>query len=309
MLHGVVCGGDVQISGAPPAGDRRVDVRTHLHPPRLRRPVPAGRPIAAVRWNGGGFTATERDGSVHVDFEDVGHFRILTGVTPVEIHAHPSPGAGEALAPLLVAGAVLAIALGVRSIPLLHASAVALGDVALITVGPSGVGKSTVAGLLSSAGALMIADDAVRVQHIDGKPVVHHGASHLRLRPAAAALAPQLDGATVDGGDERVTVAAPATDRLTVPLRAVVVPRWTEGLDVPVVTRLSPHEAFCRVVGAPRVAGWQVPGPLREHFDLAVTVTATVPAWELELPRTDFTDRTLGRRVRQALEDAGALAS
>lgn len=309
MLHGVVCGGDVQISGGPPAGDRPVDVCTFLHPPRVSRPEADGAPIAALTWKGGGYTATARDDAVHVDFGEVGHFRILGGAMPCEIHAHPGPGAGEALAPLLVAGAALAIALGLRGIPLLHASAVALGDCAVVTVGPSGAGKSTVAGLLSAAGAGVIADDAVRVEEVGGAPVVHSGSSHLRLRPAAAALARHVDGPVVDGGDRRVTVAAPATDRLTVPLGAVVVPRWRAGLNAPAVKRLATHEAFRRVAGAPRVAGWQVPDPLRDHFDLAVRVTSTVAAWELELPRTDFMDSALGASVRQALEDAGALSS
>lgn len=308
MLHGVVCGGDLQISGALPVGDRPMDVCTVLHRPSVTRPPAGGAPIAELRWNGGGYTATARDGTVHVDFHGIGGFRILRSATPREIHAHPAPGVGETLAPLLVAGAVLAIALGLEGIPLLHASAVALDDYAVVTVGPSGSGKSTVAGLLSAGGALVIADDAVRVDVADGTPIVHRGPSHLRLRPAAAALARHLGGAMVDGGDGRVTVAAPVTDRLTVPLGAIIVPRWTEGLDGPVVTRLSTHEAFRRVVGAPRVAGWQIPGPLRDHFDLAATVSGTVAAWELELPRTDFTDGGLGVRVRRALEDAGALS-
>jgi len=308
MLHGVVCGGQAPAPSGRPAGNRPVDVCTYIHRPGISRPQAGGTPVAALRWNGGGYTATARDDAVLVDFGEVGHFRVLGGAMPCEIHAHPCPGVGEALAPLLASGAVLAIALGLRGIPLLHASAVAIGDCAIATVGPSGSGKSTVAALLVAAGARVIADDAVRVEEVDATQLVHCGSSHLRLRPAAGALARHVHGRVVDGGDERITVAAPAVDRLTVPLVAIVAPRWTAGLAAPGVRRLSGHEAFLRVAGAPRVAGWQIPGPLRDHFDLAVGVTGSVGAWELELPRTDFSDGTLGASVRRALEDAGALS-
>ncbi len=85
--------------------------------------------------------------------------------------------------PVLLAGNLLAIVLGLRGAAVLHASAVELNGAAIAFVGPTGAGKSTAAALLCAAGGAIVGDDAARVEDREGAPLDPP-------RPARAAAAP-----------------------------------------------------------------------------------------------------------------------
>jgi HPr kinase/phosphorylase len=53
---------------------------------------------------------------------------------------------------------------------ILHGTAVAIGDHGVLLTGPSGAGKSDMAVRLIDRGALLISDDAVVVQNVEGLP-------------------------------------------------------------------------------------------------------------------------------------------
>ena len=63
---------------------------------------------------------------------------------------------------------VLPLAAALHGLPLVHASAVALGGRALAFVAPSGTGKTSVAAHLVARGASLLTDDALAVEPVPG---------------------------------------------------------------------------------------------------------------------------------------------
>ena len=84
-------------------------------------------------------------------------------------------------------GPVLAFVLRLRGTLALHASAVRIGDGALLFAGAAGAGKSTTAAAFVARGATMIADDVAAIDWRDGVPFVRAGYPRLRLWDDSAA--------------------------------------------------------------------------------------------------------------------------
>lgn len=81
---------------------------------------------------------------------------------------------------------VLAVLLSLRGVLVLHASAVAGPDGALVFLGSSGWGKSTIAAALYSLGYRLITDDVLPVADVDRSPVVFPGVPQLKIWPDVA---------------------------------------------------------------------------------------------------------------------------
>ena len=80
-------------------------------------------------------------------------------------------------------GPVLGFLLRLRGVTCLHASAVAIGDVAVIFVGAQGAGKSTTAAALARRGHAVISDDIVALAERDGEFYVYPAFPYLCLWP------------------------------------------------------------------------------------------------------------------------------
>ena len=305
LLHGLSLSGDVAVPGAAPA-DGPADFEVRLSPPEpVPEAPPEGEVVATLPGPGAGYAAAQRAETLTVRFFETAEFEVdLAGGT---IAARPAPGRGEAMVPVLLAGNVLALVLGLRGACVLHASAVELGGSCVAFAGASGAGKSTAAALLCAAGGSLVSDDAARVEADGVGFSVHRGPGELRLRPQAEVLAERVGGATWTTGDERVAVEPRAATEDTTPLGAIVFPRWPRGDSEAAVSRLRPREALEALLRCPRVIGWQAEGPIRAHFRTSSQIAETVPAFSLELPRGHLDDPTLPDSLRDALADAGAL--
>jgi len=113
-------------------------------------------------------------------------------------------------------GPVLGLVLRLRGVTSLHASAVAVGDCAMVLVGPASAGKSTTAAGLARTGCAVLADDVVPLDEGHAGFLARPAYPHLRLWPDSAAalygtaqalprLAPTWDKRYVDltSGDHR----------------------------------------------------------------------------------------------------------
>src|SRR6185295_12628885 len=277
LLHGLRLCGDVAIPGAAGVADGSVDFEVHLDAPsRPAQSAPAGELVAALDEPGARYAAALRDEALTVRFFATGEFEV--DLERGAIVARPAPGRGEAMVPVLLAGNLLAIVLGLRGAAVLHASAVELDGAAIAFPGPTGAGKSTVAALLCAAGGAIVGDDAARVEQREGALLVHHGPHELRLRPQAATIADHVGGGAGRTADGRVAVEArPATGAAT-PLGAIAFPSWPRGAREPAVTRLTPRRALDSLLRCPRVTGWRAPGPVRAHFVACAAIAQAVPA-------------------------------
>lgn len=301
LVHGLRLSGDIVVPGAPRVSCDSVDfcVRASEAVP-VPEGAPEGEVVAALDVPGTRYAAVLRGEQLTVRFAGTAEFEIdLAGG---RIDAAPAPGR-EPMLPLLLGGNVVAIVLGLRGVPVLHASAVALDGAGLAVAGPSGVGKSTLAALLCAAGLPFVTDDTARLERQGDRFLVHHGPAELRLRGPAADLAAGLSASrrTPDGRTVASPVAAPG---VTTPLGAVAFPAWSNEGSAPAVTGLGRRDALEALLGSPRVAGWRAQGPLRTNFDACAAVADACPAFRVEMPRGRLADPGLPLDLRAELERA-----
>jgi hypothetical protein len=82
----------------------------------------------------------------------------------------------------IVTAQALPLAATIRGLEVLHASGVVLDGRAMLFVGPSGVGKSSLAAALVRGGGQLLSDDAVALTLRDGALIAHPGSAALHLR-------------------------------------------------------------------------------------------------------------------------------
>lgn len=267
-------------------------------PAKATDATPPGRLLLDLRGSRHFYAATAVDDGYRLRF---------FGTCDVEVDAelavatvHPVPGADPELVSVLVSGTLLALVLALRGETVLHASAVHLGDAALAFVGASGMGKSTMATLMCSAGARLVTDDVLRVDLTGSAPTCSLGATELRLRKGADELADRFGSAPGmrTTGDERqaLEVLAATTDDL--PLAALVIPLPEHAPErrSAELSRLSASEALLVLAQFPRLLGWQDPDVRRAAFHQLADVVDRVPVFAARLPwGPPFPDDTIRR--------------
>lgn len=149
-----------------------------------------------VRLGDTGYSSPEHSGNVHyfspnaketrLFLRDVGSISVRKGR---DIVIDPIPGVEDRLLRLLILGPALGVLLQQRGRLVLHASAVAVASKAVLFLGRSGWGKSTMAAALYARGHDIVADDvtAIKVGKATDIPMVVPGFPQLKLWPEAAA--------------------------------------------------------------------------------------------------------------------------
>jgi hypothetical protein len=203
-----------------------------------------------------------------------------------DITVHLQPGADPGLIPVLMAGAVLAVHLRLRSELVLHASAVRRAGRALAFVGASGMGKSTLAAALCHEGCDLVSDDVLRVDLADPATVhVYPGSTENRLRTNARQLTdaapPDAVRATADG---RLALRPPACADGPLPLAACIVPLPRREASAVSVHELPHAGALLRMIRFPRIVGWIEPVSIAREFQALADLVERVPVFEAEVP-------------------------
>jgi hypothetical protein len=118
----------------------------------------------------------------HLFWQEVGSFLVRAGC---EIVVDPRPGLDEQVLRLFLLGPVLAVLLHQRGHLLLHASAVAVNDEAVLFLGSAGWGKSTIAAALHARGHNLVTDDLAVLRVEESRPMLFPGFPQLKLWPEA----------------------------------------------------------------------------------------------------------------------------
>lgn len=245
--------------------------------------APAGEVWAKADFgNGFGVQLTKLGSGWSLFYPQTGEVRLTADLRTATAHALPGK---DAILPLLLIGSVPAWWLNLRGESILHASAVAVGDEALAFIGASGMGKSTLATLLCSAGASLVTDDVLRLQPEGESFRCHWGTGELRLRPNAASLTERFPPSnTSRSADGRATLLlAPREQRLP-RLRAILIPQPAREQRELEAERLTLVQASFHLNGYPRVYGWQVDEPRRRQFALFARLAETVPVFRVKVP-------------------------
>jgi hypothetical protein len=264
--------------------------------------LPPGEVIAAYESEGedNWYTATRTDSGYRMRFRETGEFEISGDLTRVVMREDPA-GRTELL-PILLAGTVSALLLNLRGHVVLHASAVAIDDVAVAFVGQSGRGKSTMAALMCVDGADLITDDVLRVEL--GPPVTCiGGAPELRLREKAMSIArAQPTTAVRTTADERLAFAPQVTEVRPRPLAAIVIPSPSRTAAQVEAEVIEPSRALFALLAFPRVHGWRDNAVLAREFATLSQVVNQVPVFEATIPWGPPFDPDIARQIRKLLD-------
>lgn len=288
----------------PPADPDAVDLTITVGATiRQTADLPPGKRLLHLQVDNQYFAAWRTEDGFWLTFFgtcDVHYDRQLTSAV-----IHPVVGIDSALLAVLAGGTVLAFALAMRGEPVLHASAVQIGDSAVAFVGSSGMGKSTTATLMCADGALLITDDLLRLDLSHTPPTCSLGATELRLRKAAGDLSDRFT--SVPGrrttGDARDALAIPASTVENLPLAAIVIPLPDNSgeLSSVEVTKLDGVAAFLLLTRFPRLLGWEDEEVLARQFQQLGEVVDRVPVFQARLPWGPPFPEHLASEVRRAV--------
>jgi hypothetical protein len=215
------------------------------------------------------------------------------------------PDAEMRLVRLFLLGPALALLLHQRNFLVLHASAVMIGGQAIAFVGEKGMGKSTMAAALHSAGYPLVADDLVAVDTSGAVPLAYPGFPQLKLFPESAALLeadPKKLPKIHPDLDKRARKATQGFPTRALELRRVFVleDAAAEGVEL-----LPAREAFMQLVGHSYLLGFlRATNSVAAHFKQAVALAGAVPIMKLRrrrcLDALDAVVKTLEGELQRA---------
>jgi hypothetical protein len=288
QLYGMHWASDLPL-GLPEVAAQEPDLVLTLGPPA---PVAPGAPPGEVLAHLPDRFTFARDGDVvRLRFHGLCEFTVTGDRAEVRL----APGVDEGYVPVLATGMLATVVLVLGGRPVLHGSAVALGDGAVAFVGASGMGKSTLSSLLCQAGAGLITDDVLRVDLPDLR--CRNGAVESRLRadPEVGEVRRTADGRAA------LTSSRLAPDR--VPLRVVAVPYPSREVDEVRAEWLAPAAALVELLRFPRIVGWVEPVSTAAHFGFVADLVRQVPVARLLVPWRTRPGPELADAVRAALAD------
>jgi hypothetical protein len=286
-IHGLTVESEIVLQAAAADADAVPDYRLRVGPPVDCPPSPPpGRLLGGFRDNGFGYWVTE-------DSREPSRWTVrYAGICEAALDrvrrtltVHGALGGDPELIPVFVEGSLLAHVLAAEGLLALHASAVEWGGEALAIVGPSGMGKSTLAALFCAAGAQLVADDALRVDVNGSRATCFPGSRRLRLRTAAAPLGRAIDGAALtETADGRTAVLPAGLVDEPLSLRAALIPAPSREATRLEVRRLGPMEGVQELLSYPRLPRWQSSEQIGRLFRLTADVAAVVPVYQATVP-------------------------
>ena len=225
-------------------------------------------------------------------WKNVGKFQVRQGR---EIIIEPEKDVADDLLRPFLLGAALPVLLLQRGLFVLHASAVALrpdgadeAERALVFMGHSGQGKSTMAKALNRRGHRVLADDTVALPFSKHEvPFVYPTIPHLKLRaPSIEAFGEKLADLSrwnLDD-DSFVLPLSPPHNHRPAPLRCFYVLEDSISLKV---ERLPLPEALMSLMQHSYSMGLLPDSELGHSFEVCVQLVQDVPLFKLSRPR-DF---------------------
>lgn len=213
--------------------------------------------------------------------DDVARYRVRDGRS---ILVERAAAADDANVRLFLLGTVMGIVLHQRGLLPLHANAIEIDGAAVAFMGPSGIGKSTLADWFTRQAFRMVADDVCAIRMAGGVPMVEPGIPRLRLwEDALEARGSSADGLNLSfAGDPDyrkfdVPLPAEAGTDVALPLAAVYLLDRGPKLRLDRLTGLAATQAlfdhtyrgeYVREAGLPRA-----------HMQACMAVAAAVPCF------------------------------
>ena len=190
-------------------------------------------------------------------------------------------------------GPVLGLALRLRGVTCLHASAVAFGDSAVAFVGDAGAGKSTTAAAFAGRGHAVLSDDIVALLERDDAFFALPAYPYLCLWPDSANMLYGAGGTLprLSPNDDKRQLSLGGNglrfEEQPQPLKAIfVLGERTKGTNAPLVERLRPQESLLSLVANSYATNLLDAEMRAREFELLGRLVASVPIWSLR-PHAD----------------------
>jgi hypothetical protein len=189
------------------------------------------------------------DRSSYVRWDGIGEFLVSADGSTIECRR--SEGAAAESFQIYLLGQVLSFALVRRGFEPLHATAVVIDGEAVVFLGESGFGKSTLAACFLEAGHQMLTDDLLVLRERAGRILAHPGPPRIKLfpKPARTFLGDATVGTPMNAGTPKLVLPLEGWQSCadTVPVRtiyALASPRSVSRIERIRIERLSPRAAF-----------------------------------------------------------------
>ena len=201
-----------------------------------------------------------------------------------EITVMPAPGAQARELRLFLLGSAWGALCYQRGLLALHASAVQVGDQAVVFCGEAGSGKSSAAAWLIARGHRLVGDDLCRFGVAAGQASVYPSSPRLKLwREALGALGLSDEGLERDHF-RLDKFQLPWHCAITpLPVRTIYLLEWGE----PGLRRLTGVNALRRLIAAATYRGDLLDpmGQVAAHWKRCAEIARLAPVWEFSRPR------------------------
>ena len=285
----------------PGSATSRPDVAVRLGGVPAALPAGGGEPIRIARWQA-------RPDAFRMHMDDLARCLVVRGR---DILIEPL-GEGDGDFAGFFLRSPFTVLLQQRNVLTLHAAAVRTRAGAVLLLGPSGIGKSSLAAALVERGCSLLADDLTGVAPDAGhRPVALPGFSRQRLG------ADTLDRmrwrrraqSRVGRGLEKYWVPAPRACTAPVPVRAVFVLEADDRPDVG-IEPLPPGRAFRELwEHTRRRRVMHAMGRRLAHFRAVTAIVRHAPVARVTRPRHPFLLEALADRIEMHLHAAGSAAT
>ncbi len=230
-----------------------------------------------------------RDGSSYVRWEGVGEF--LISADGSRITGRQFDGAhGESFQVYLL-GQALSFALVKKGCEPLHATTVVVNEEAIVFLGNSGFGKSSLAACFLAGGYRVLTDDLLVLQPFGDGFLACPGPPRIKLFPRLARrfLGHVADGVAMNGGTRKLILPlGPARScAIPVPLRAIYAllpPRGASRTTIRIAV-LPPREGFMALVQNTFNSRITHSARLERQFTQTARVVSAMPVKKVSYPR------------------------
>jgi hypothetical protein len=193
------------------------------------------------------------DGSTYARWDNLGEF--LVSGDGERIACRRFDGASDESFQVYLLGQALSFSLVKQGMEPLHATSVVVDGGALVFLGGSGIGKSSLAASFLHAGYELLTDDLLLLQERPSGLIAYPGPARIKLFPPMARefLGSVVTGIPMHAGTRKLVIRLPA-DKICstpVPLRAIYAlgpPHEGSGGGEVQIARLSSREAFLTLI-------------------------------------------------------------
>ncbi len=262
------------------------------------------------------YEETQRPALTIDHHEDVG-YRVFAPRYGRHIISLDGMGIRSALPPVqpwrwqrLLFAQVLPLAAALQGFELFHASAVALGNLALGFVAASGTGKTSVAVNLVGRGASLLTDDVLALEQSEGAVLAHPGGGMISVSAAELeALDPSAIAriGTVIGRSDKLHVATELVDG-PLPLAALYFlsrnGRETGDVVFEAPARPDPRQ----LLSSSFISYVQTDAQLLNHLEVCARIAGSVPIFEVRVPRSR-TAEDVAKAVEKHAEEHAAVCT